>query len=141
MALFVNHLLELEAFEFQSRPDKVNVEDGEVGDPEWQARFSATYAINDLVVNWSSRLIDRSARIDLSPDGDIPEDLSPAFVGTIVTHDLSASYQLFQNTRVGLGIRNLTDKLPPAYIAASGANDAIYDAIGRRFFANVVIDF
>ncbi|WOC26482.1 TonB-dependent receptor [Pseudoalteromonas sp. N1230-9] len=139
--LFVNHLLELEVFEFQSRPDKVNVEDGEVGDPEWQARFSATYAINDLVVNWSSRLIDRSARIDLSPEGDIPEDLSPAFVGSIVTHDLSASYQLFQNTRVGLGIRNLTDKLPPAYIAASGANDAIYDAIGRRFFANVVIDF
>ena len=139
--LFVNHLLELEDFEFQNRPDKVNVENGEVGDPEWQARFSATYAINDLIVSWSTRYTDRSARIDLSPEGDIPEDLDPAFVGSIVTHDISASYQLLDNTKVDLGIRNLTDKLPPAYISASGANEAIYDVIGRRFFANLSINF
>ncbi|MGO2478346.1 MAG: TonB-dependent receptor domain-containing protein [Pseudoalteromonas sp.] len=139
--LFVNHLLELEDFEFQNRPDKVNVENGEVGDPEWQARLSATYLIDDYTVNWTTRFIDRSARIELSPDGDIPEDLSPAYVGSIVTHDLSASYQLLDGTRIDLGIRNLTDKLPPDYISASGSNEAIYDVIGRRFFANLSIDF
>lgn len=139
--LFVNHLIELEDFEFQNRPDKVNVENGEVGDPEWQARFSAVYKYNDLVVNWTSRFIDRSARFDLSPEGDIEEDLQPGYVGSIISHDISASYHVFDNTRVGFGIRNLTDKLPPAYISASGGNEAIYDAIGRRFFANLSVEF
>lgn len=139
--LFVNHLLELENFEFQNRPDKVNVENGEVGDPEWQARLSATYLVDDYTINWTTRFVDRSARIDLSPEGDIPEDLSPAYVGSMVTHDLSASYQILDSTRVDLGIRNLTDKLPPDYISASGSDEAIYDVIGRRFFANLSINF
>lgn len=139
--LFVNHLLELEDFEFQSRPDTVNVEDGEVGDPQWQARFSAVYNYNDLTLNWTTRYIDRSARFDLSPDGDIEEDLKPGYVGSIITHDISANYNLFDNTSIGFGLRNLTDKLPPAYISASGGNEAIYDAVGRRFFANVSVNF
>ncbi len=139
--LFVNHLLELDVFEFQSRPDTVNVEDGEVGDPEWQARFSAVYKYNDLTLNWTTRYTDRSARFDLSPDGDIEEDLQPGYVGSIVTHDISASYNVLDNARVDFGLRNVTDKLPPAYISASGGNEAIYDAIGRRFFANFSINF
>ncbi|MBS3797894.1 TonB-dependent receptor [Pseudoalteromonas sp. BDTF-M6] len=139
--LFVNHLLELEDFEFQNRPDKVNVEDGEIGDPSWQGRFSVQYSWEDLNLTWTTRYTDRSARIDLSPDGDIPEDLSPAYVGSIVTHDLAARYQLTDNMQVDLGLRNLTDKLPPAYIQASGGNEAIYDVVGRRFYANVNVTF
>nr|WP_310741886.1 TonB-dependent receptor [Pseudoalteromonas sp. SG41-6] len=133
--------MELEGFEFQSRPDTVNVENGEVGDSEWQARFSAVYKYNDITLNWTTRYIDRSARFDLSPDGDIEEDLQPGYVGSIITHDISASYFVFENTRVDFGLRNLTDKLPPAYISASGDNEAIYDAVGRRFFANLSVNF
>ncbi|OUL57355.1 TonB-dependent receptor domain-containing protein [Pseudoalteromonas ulvae] len=139
--LLVNHLLELEDFEFQNRPDEVNVENGEVGDPSWQFRFGANYKLDDLTVSWSTRFIDRSARIELSPNGDIEEDLSPAYVGSILTHDISASYYITDKTMVDLGIRNLTDKLPPAYIAASGGNEAIYDAVGRRMFANLKVTF
>lgn len=139
--LFINHLIELEDFEFQNRPDKVNVENGEVGDPEWQGRFTVQYTWQDLNLTWTTRYTDRSARFDVSPEGDIEEDISPAYVGSIVTHDLSARYQLTDNMRVDLGLRNLTDKLPPAYIQASGGNEAIYDVVGRRFFANVNVTF
>lgn len=139
--LLVNHLMELEDFEFQNRPDEVNVEDGELGDPSWQGRFSADYALNDWKVTWTTRFVDRSARIDLSPEGDTPEDLNPAYVGSIITHDISGTYNITDNAYIDVGIRNLTDKLPPAYISASGSNESIYDAVGRRIFTNFKVRF
>ncbi|WP_448554674.1 TonB-dependent receptor domain-containing protein [Thalassotalea montiporae] len=134
MNLLVNKLLELEEFEFQDRPDEINVEDGEVGDPEWQVRFGADYQLDDLTVSWSSRMIDRSFTLDISPTGDTPEDTSPAFVGTIITHDLGFSYQVSDTIAVNAGIRNLTDKLAPGYIT-----NALYDLVGRRAYAGINI--
>ena len=134
MNLLVNKLLELEEFEFQNRPDEINVEDGEVGDPTWQARFGVDYELDDLVVSWSTRFIDRSFTLDISPTGDTAEDTSPAYIGSIVTHDLAVSYQLNDNVSFNAGIRNIGDKLAPGYTA-----NPIYDLVGRRAFAGVRI--
>ncbi|HFB67069.1 MAG TPA: TonB-dependent receptor, partial [Aeromonadales bacterium] len=70
--LFISKLITLEVFEFQNRPDEINVEVGEVGDPRWQLRLSLNYRLDDLNVNWTSRYVDRSARFDVSPGGDTP---------------------------------------------------------------------
>ncbi|MCY7294845.1 TonB-dependent receptor domain-containing protein [Alteromonas sp. a30] len=139
--LIGNKLISLERFEFQSRPDEINVEKGEVGDPEFQFRLSAEYTLDDLSVRWLTRFSDRSAQFDVSPGGDTPEDTSPAFVGSMVTHDLSATYILSDNVAVGLGVRNLFDKLPPAYITSDNSDQAIYDVVGRRIFGNVRVSF
>ncbi|UAA39264.1 TonB-dependent receptor [Paraneptunicella aestuarii] len=137
-----NKLLELERFEFQDRPDEINVEKGEIGDPEYQFRFSAEYQLEDLSVMWLSRFSDRQALFDVSPGADTPEDTSPAFIGSIVTHDLSASYMFNDNIVVGLGIRNLFDRLPPAFITSGGdGNESIYDVVGRRIYGNVRVSF
>lgn len=132
MNLLVNKVLELEIFEFQERPDEINVEEGEVGDPELQARFGMDYRLDDLTVSWSSRFIDRSALFDVSPGGGSPEDTSPAFIGSQVTHDMAVTYQLNDTVTLGFGVRNLFDKLPPGYTA-----NPIYDLVGRRAFASV----
>ena len=129
---FVNRLLELDFFEFQSRPDELNAEAGEVGDPDTQYRLSATYRLDDLNINWSLRYIDRSANYDVSPTGDTPEDVSPAYTPSITTHNLSANYELTDNISVLVGIRNLTDKVPPGFIS-----NALYDLVGRRVFFGV----
>ncbi len=137
-----NKLIELERFEFQTRPDEINVEKGEIGDPDFQIRLSAEYVLDDLSVRWLTRLSDRQATYDVSPGGGSPEDLSPAFVGTIATHDLSASYTISDNVIVGLGIRNVFDKLPPAFITSDGDGDeSIYDVVGRRIYGNVKVSF
>ncbi len=130
--LLVNKLLELEQFEFQDRPDEINVEDGEVGDPEWQLRFGADYQLDNMTISWSTRFIDRSALFDVSPNGDTPEDTSPAYIGSITTHDISMNYQVSDNVSFNVGVRNLTDKTPPGYTA-----NPIYDLVGRRAFASV----
>jgi len=137
-----NRLLELDRFEFQNRPDEINEEKGEVGDPEWQLRLTAEYQLDDLSVRWLTRFIDRQATFDVSPTGDTPEDLTPAFVGTQVTHDLSANYNINDNVTVGLGFRNIFDKLPPAFITSDGdGNESIFDVVGRRVFGSVNVRF
>ena len=135
VTLLVNKLLELEQFEFQNRPDEINVEDGELGDPELQTRFTATWEMDDLSVSWISRYIDRSARFDVSPNGDTPEDISPAYVGSVVTHDLTVNYSLSDNVFLSAGMRNLGNKLAPGY-----TENPIYDLIGRRVFAGITIE-
>lgn len=134
--LFINHLLELESFEFQDQPDLNNDERGEVGDPEWQARFSLTYGLDDLSANWSARYIDRSALFDVTPRLESYENVSPNYIGSLVTHDLSANYNVSDNFSVNAGIRNVFDKTPPGY-----TGNALYDLVGRRFFAGVKYTF
>jgi len=131
-----NYIEELNQFEFQDRPDEIDVEVGEVGDPELQYRFNATYALNDLSVTWTSRYIDRSFFLDISPTGDIPEDRNPAFEASITTHDLSANYRINDSFSVYGGVRNLFDDVP------SGDNqNALYDLVGRRAFFGVRANF
>jgi hypothetical protein len=134
--VIVSKLLELERFEFQNRPDEINVEHGEVGDPELQYRFSATYRTDNLSVNWTTRYLDRVANFDVSPTGDTPEDQSPAFVASSTTHDLSAAYVINDMFSVSGGIRNLFDELPPGFV-----KNGLYDQVGRRAFLNLKASF
>ncbi|WP_199610415.1 TonB-dependent receptor domain-containing protein [Flocculibacter collagenilyticus] len=129
-----NKLLELEQFEFQDRPDEINVEEGEVGDPKLQLRLSADYKIDQLAFGWTTRYIDRVVTYDVSPGGGSPEDLNPGHIGSITTHDLSMNYELNDNASFNMGIRNVFDKLPPGYVT-----NAMYDLMGRKVYAGVKI--
>ncbi|AAZ26620.1 TonB-dependent receptor plug domain-containing protein [Colwellia psychrerythraea] len=136
LKLFVNKLLELEQFEFQDRPDEINVEVGETGDPELQASFSATYNLDDLSVTWQSRYIDRVVTYDVSPGGGSPEDLEQGYIPSVTTHDLSFNYIVSENVKVNAGLRNIFDKLPKGW-----TNDPLYDLVGRRAYAGVTVNF
>ncbi|MBR9729150.1 TonB-dependent receptor plug domain-containing protein [Shewanella intestini] len=134
--LFVNKLIELERFEFQDRPDEINVETGEVGDPEWQFRFNTSYTIDDLTVSYGVRYIDNVVTYDVSPGGGSPEDLSPGYIPSLTTHDLSMNYYVSDNINVYAGVRNIFDALPPGYTV-----NAQYDLIGRRIFGGLNVTF
>lgn len=128
------HLKQLDIFEFQNRPDEINAERGELGDPMNQFRNSISYRLDELNVNFTTRYIDRSARFAVGDD--IPEDISPAFIGSIVTHDLQASYMLTDNVTLGFGVRNIGNKLPSGITL-----NPLYDLLGRRMVASVVVNF
>ncbi|MDO6569057.1 TonB-dependent receptor [Alteromonas sp. 1_MG-2023] len=131
-----NKVNELEEYAFQDRPDEIDVRVGEVGDPEYQLRTIIDYRINDWNYNYTSRFIDRSALFDVSPGGDTPEDTSPAFVGSIWTHDFSVEYSYSENVDVYVGLRNAFNKIPPGYTFNS-----LYDLLGRRLNAGVTVRF
>ncbi len=125
--LFLNFLTELDRFEFQTRPDEINVEDGEIGDPDFQYRLNATYSLDNFSATWTTRFIERSFLLDISPNGDIPEDQDIAFISSQSTHDLNLTYQLNDNISIFGGVRNLFDKTPEGFV-----NNPLYDIVGRR---------
>lgn len=127
--LLANYLLKLERFEFQDRPDEINVEEGEVGDPKLQFNFRADYQLEDMSFSWRSRYIDDVVTYDVSPGGGSPEDLYPGFIGSVTTHDITADYYLTDSISFRGGIRNVFDKVPPGYTA-----NALYDLVGRRYY-------
>jgi len=134
--LFANTVFELDRFEFQNRPDEINVEEGEVGDPDFQYRISSTYRQDKLSVNWSARFVERSAFFDVSPTGDTPEDQNPAFLASITTHDISMNYAFSDNLSVYGGFRNVFDKVPFAV-----TKNPLYDPVGRRVFFGINAKF
>lgn len=131
-----NYVDELEEFAFQERPDEINVEVGEVGDPELQFRTSVDYRLDNWKFNYTSRFIDRSALFDVSPDGGTEEDVDISYIGSIWTHDLAANYYMGENLEVYAGIRNIFNKVPPGYTF-----NPLYDLVGRRFNAGVIYRF
>ncbi|WP_395342128.1 TonB-dependent receptor plug domain-containing protein [Ningiella sp. W23] len=134
-----NQVIELNEFSFQTRPDEINVEDGEVGDPEWQFRTNIDYRLNDFNFNWTSRFIDRSFTLDITPEqGDTPEDTSPAFIGSIWTHDVGVTWFMNDNVQIDAGMRNIFNKVTPGYVIPTGE---LYDLVGRRINATVTVRF
>ncbi|MFC4699855.1 TonB-dependent receptor plug domain-containing protein [Glaciecola siphonariae] len=131
-----NKLLELNVFEFQDRPDEINVEDGEIGDPDLQFRTSVDYRLDDWAFNYTSRFINNSALFDVSPGGGSPEDTDPGFVGSIWTHDLSAAYLHDDWMEVRFGVRNIANKVTQPYNF-----NALYDLLGRRVVGSVTFRF
>jgi len=101
-----------------------------------QYRFTGTYSLNDLTVAWTSRFIDRSFLSEISPNGDIEEDRSPAFLASLTTHDISANYRISDNISVYGGVRNLLDDRP-----SGDTQNALYDLVGRRAFLGLRANF
>ncbi|TQV75647.1 TonB-dependent receptor [Aliikangiella marina] len=137
--LYLSKLELLEFFEFQNLPEESDLDQGEVGTPEYQARLNLVWSLDDLSVSWTSRFVDRSARYNVSPppgDTSEPEDISPSYIGSVTTHDISASYDFSSDVSVYAGIRNVGNKLPPGWTRST-----IYDSIGRRFFAGATFRF
>lgn len=128
----IDKLLKLERFEFQNRPDEINVETGEIGDPKIQVSTRVTYQLEDFVASWSMRHVDRVATYDVSPNGESLEDLYPGWVPSMTTHDVTFGYNFSDAVSLNLGIINLFDKLPPGYVT-----NPMYDVFGRRAFLGI----
>lgn len=129
--LFINYVDKLVSYSFQDQPDLDDQEAGELGDPEWQARFSATYQLDDFNAAWTTRYIDSSALFDVTPRHNLSENVGPNYVGSITTHDLGLGYAVDEHLNISGGIRNLFDKVPPGYVG-----NALYDLVGRRAYVN-----
>lgn len=135
-SLFINYLDKWVRYDFQEQPELDNVNDGQVGDPSWQFRWSNTYRLNAWSANWTMRYIDRSALYNVTPRLESYENVGPAYVGSMTTHDLSATYYWGDNLTINAGVRNILDKVPPGYVT-----NPLYDMVGRRIFAGVTYSF
>ena len=138
--IFGTRNLELNLFAFQNRPNEANFEAGEIGDARDQFSTSVDYNVGDWNFNWSSRFIERSARFDVTPEAfggaGSEEDFDIAYAGSIWTHDLGVRYNLNDDTTLFVNMRNVFDKVPPAWTF-----NPLYDLVGRRVTASVRVNF
>jgi len=138
----------------RSRPDKLL---GEVGDARLQANFSLNLSTGPFDLGYQARYISKQAVASVGLGGGV-EDIStvggraPAnadfadsqFIRGIAYHDLRLGYEFSETLDVYLGIDNVMDTLPPSGLLGNGgvyAADAIWDNIGRYFYAGALVKF
>jgi iron complex outermembrane recepter protein len=136
------YLKELNQFVFQDRPDEVNIERGETGDPIHAYRALLMYQTDRFSIGWEATYVGSVKRYNVGVD--ICEDVSPCELDSSTIHDLNTRFFLpTQSIKVELyaGINNVTDAQPPYGIVGLGPDQAIYDALGRRYFVGVRSSF
>ncbi len=142
-SLTANHLTKLNFFEFQDRPDQVNVNKGEIGAPEWSFQSRVNYTNGPVTVAWEARFQDEVARFDVTPKAGInpEENLSPAYVPAQFYHDFTVRYAIenvpyARGLEVFGGVKNAFNNTLPMGLSGNGAS-SIYDLYGRQFFGGI----
>jgi outer membrane receptor protein involved in Fe transport len=136
------YLQKLNQFVFQTRPDEIDIERGETGDPIHAYRATAYYKQGDFIVGWKGRYIGSVKRYQVGTD--ICEDTSPCEADSTIVHDLNVRYFLpSDDTTIELyaGINNVFDEEPPRGLLGTEADEAVYSAIGRNYFVGVRSSF
>lgn len=132
-----NYLKQLNEFVFQDRPDEIDIERGELGDPVQQGRLSAAYQHENWRVGWVARYVGNMKRYDRTSD--TCEDISPCETGDVTYHDLNFTY-MFDTSDMQFevygGVNNVADEEPPQNFSPNTANSAIF-SIGRTWFVGL----
>jgi len=113
----------------------------ELGDPQWKASFIANVDFGPFDLQYNFRYVGKQTIGDYetqhSWQGRPPEnpDAYPfVYYPDVTYHDIRLGFDASQTYRFYFGVDNLFDKTPPYGLDGTG-DDAIYDNIGRFFYA------
>ena len=143
-SLSANYLKELDFFAFADRPDEIDVEKGEIGNPEWSYKSRLTWDGGGLAVTWETRFEDEVARFDVTPKPGVnsAEAIYPNYVPSQVYHDIIVRYRIdggfggADNVELFVGVNNITDEQMPYGLTGNGTAST-YELFGRSVFGGV----
>jgi len=143
-SLTANYLEELNFFAFADRPDEIDNEAGEVGDPEWSYKSRMTWDNGTWAITGETRYEGRAARYDVTPTPGVntAESTFPNEVPAQVYHDLVVRYRMndglwrASNVELFAGVNNLTDEEIPFGLTGNGTSSS-YELYGRQFFGGL----
>ena len=134
--------------------DTVEDFNGSFGEPKHTANFLAKFDRNNWYVSWFTSFVGKTDQSEFSNEFITYNGSEPGAVRRVVRlggtsyHTLSVGYTHEQSgIRAVLGVRNLTDNVPPRLSRGVGSrigNSALYsqyDFIGRSFFLSLKYDF
>jgi iron complex outermembrane recepter protein len=135
LSVIANYIEELRVFPFQSDPTNENIEEREVGDPQWSFITNAIYNQGPVRFVWRTRYEDEVARFAQGTGS--PEDFFPSTVEAVWTHDFVLAYRLEEwtgtNAEVYVGVNNAFGEELPLALQGNGTSSA-YDLLGRVVF-------
>jgi iron complex outermembrane recepter protein len=135
------------------------------GNPEWKGVFNVTWSTPwdglDINLRWRYQGTSTSESTSSNPYLHSTSYYPPlAHIPAYSWFDLAATFNLYKNVRLELGVNNITDKVPPLVpldadcstgpagsIGSNGANcngntfPGVYDSMGRYVFAHISAQF
>lgn len=127
---------------FQDDPSNTVQSNGTLGFPEWKASLRATYTLQNWMFNWNARYFSSMLRVTNESYRSNPTQTTPIRAGAGVFNDLKASYTFGKSgLQAYLGITNVFDRKPPVNLFGTGFGSALYDALGRAYYAGVNYNF
>ena len=151
----VSHLIDREFFTFISEPDRATNGVSVLGAPEWEGIFSANVDFGAITLDYDLQFIDRQLVNNFENvfgfQGRLPTD-TDAFPRTTYPrtfyHDIRVTFEAGEERtrgrnefRLYVGVDNVFDTLPPLGLTGTGEGGAIFDNIGRYFYAGAEINF
>lgn len=140
------HLEKYNTFQFQDRPDVINMNRGELGNPVWRLTSSVNWTRGPLQLGWEARFEDEVATYEttrtLNPSA--AESTNIPYIGAKVYHDFIARLRLeggvlyANDTELYIGINNAFDVRLPYSV---GFDSSQYELFGRQIFGGVRISF
>ena len=139
---FVATYLDKLAFFAQEETETPDREAGELGDPDFQMNFRATYSYDRLTFSLEERFLS-GQRFDL---GESPETRSPNDTSGQWYTDIQIRYQLLEGAELWAGIDNLLDNDPPLIaripeIRSFTGDSTGFDQVGRFFRFGATVNF
>ncbi|MFN7399409.1 MAG: TonB-dependent receptor domain-containing protein, partial [Sandaracinobacter sp.] len=132
-----------------SRPDFINQQKLELGDPEWQATLNLGFGFKKFDLDYTLRYVGGTTvsaeyenmnsvqgRPPLNPD-QFPFTFYPDFT----YHDIRGTLNLKQDASVFFGIDNVLDTMPPFGLMGTEAGAGVYPNTGRFFYLGVDFRF
>ncbi|WP_341711094.1 TonB-dependent receptor domain-containing protein [Erythrobacter sp.] len=151
--LIYTHVFTSSNFQDPTNPEFEDRILSELGDPKDAFNFDLDLTFGPFTVGYGARYIGpqlTSAYEDQFPlNGNPPQnpDVDDRLVyPEVLYHDIRVAWQ-FENSKgedtfeFSLGVDNFLDKRPPLGVLGTGGGSAIFDPIGRRFFAGARAKF
>lgn len=120
----------------------------ELGDPVFAANLSAAYGLGNFDVRYSLDYIGRQTIGAFETQNSFqgraptnPDAFPRIFYPDVFYHAIRTSYKVNNNFSTYFGVDNIFDRKPPLGLTGRGAGDAIFDNIGRFFYAGAQVDF
>ncbi len=136
LSLVATRLIKLRRFAFEEETSRYDEEQGELGDPQWQANLSAGYHLGGASLFWKVRYLDSQLRLEREVFAANPERQQPAETGSMTYHSLQVRYDWPTGLGLYSGVDNLFAKQLPTGLLGDG-DSAIYDDIGRYYYAGL----
>jgi iron complex outermembrane recepter protein len=108
--------------------------------PLWRLGLLTRYSVGNFRFDIRGRWIDSMKN---RASAQYPGETAFTGVGSVAYWDVGASWNLFKNASIRLGVNNVMDKQPPVYTPniQSGTDPSMYDVIGRRIFGQIDVKF
>lgn len=140
------HLEKYNTFQFQDKPDVINMSRGEIGNPVWRLTSSVNWTRGPLTLGWEARFEDKVATFETTRSLSTAQEESSdiPYIDGQVYHDFIARLRLdggvlyANNTELYVGVNNVFDERLPYSV---GFEQSAYELFGRQFFGGVRISF